>query len=539
LKTLSGKHEAWVVHGSARKEEAKKGISMIVYVGNQLGLATLRFYLAMAASMPPPGAAAKSHFLVLTDEERVWLQSRGVRENDISVFADWVPTRAAVSPNPERLERDYPNASWSALVASERAFTDYSFLFGASGHRPEKSPYTIRLLENLVTFIERAISELRPKAFVCQTADSLISHVLFKVAQQANVPAFAVTPAWLFESEIGEGGYFSNDEFLRCDVMIDAYKRLQGRPLTKQERQRVDSLIEQISSFTGNTRYHERVGRGPLAKWQVLSPQIRSPFSYMFRHARLNKDVFYLKINPWVKLRANLLRSWRHIATTNLLQTVSFEELPSRIVLFAMHFQPEQSTLAQGIFAINQIALIENISKALPLGYTLIVKEHPVGRGTRPSWQYRHIAGLPNVELCDAPAKKIALQCDAVLTITGTIAIEGLVLGKPVVTFGRSFFSYCDLITYVESPQQLRAVLREILVTKSHVKPDREERLRKFLMSYLYGLIPHSPFIENAEHYAARIISILSSTSPSELHHGRLPASHQRRGVQSALSDSL
>ncbi len=481
----------------------------IVYLGNQGGIWNLEFYRAMAVAASERSAGVHAVYLVWLESERDWLTQRGVTDADIMVFESWVTSRRHIAPDPQRLERDYPQAGWSAVAASERAFTDYSFLLGAVGNRAEKSDYVDRLIENVVTFFEEAIRRYRPAAFVCQTPDTLYSHCIFKVAKTHDVTIYAVSPGWLFDEDIGEGGFFSNDEYLRCDRMIAAYERIGTRALTAREHERIDSLLRQILGFSGRTAFYEKM-RGAVFSGNVVSPNIRRALSYLRDNNALDKDALYIRIDPWQKLKANVLRFWRKQTTARLMQTVALEALPTKCVLYAMHFQPEQSTLAQGIFVANQIALIENISKALPLGYRLIVKEHPVGRGRRPAWQYRHIAGLPNVEMCDAPAKEIVKRCDLVMTVTGTIAIEALALGKAVVVFGCHFYSYCDLITTVTDPTQLHAVLHRLLIVRNVPSPEQyDARLRRFLLSYLDGLIPHFPLHEGAHHYGAALMDDL------------------------------
>ena len=39
----------------------------------------------------------------------------------------------------EALHERYPNVPWGTVIAAERSFTDYSFLFGGTGHRRERS----------------------------------------------------------------------------------------------------------------------------------------------------------------------------------------------------------------------------------------------------------------------------------------------------------------------------------------------------------------------------------------------------------------
>jgi hypothetical protein len=484
----------------------------ILYVGNQGGLSVLQFNLGMAEGLRARDSGYTAAYITYLDAERSWLQARGVNSDDVLTFESWVAARRDVAPDPDRLERKYPQACWSSVVASERTFSDYSLLLTAVGQRSEKQSYTIPLVDNVVTLLEKAIEQFKPTAIVCQLADTLSSHCAFKVAAGLNIPIYGIVPGWLFEKGRDKGGFFSKNELLHSDRMISNYARIGNRKLTGDEQKRIDDLIAGVKGYTGNTAFFDQTSGNPFEA-SVVSPQWRRYFQYVFANSRLDKDVVYTKFNPWRKTRANLLRMWRRATSAHLMQTVELEKLPSKCVLYAMHFQPEMSTLAQGIFAANQIALIENISKSLPLGYTLIVKEHPVMRGFRPAWQYRHIADMHNVEMCDAPAKEIIRRCDAVLTISGTIAVEALAFGKPAIVFGGNFYNYCDLITTVHNPETLHAVFHDLLIARNVPDPDEfKARLSRFMLSYLEALIPHFPLPANGNHYGMALHDELQST---------------------------
>ena len=139
-------------------------------------------------------------------------------------------------------------------------------------------------------------------------------------------------------------------------------------------------------------------------------------------------------------------------------------KLPLDFIYYPMHFQPEQSTLAQGNWFLNQISLIENISKSLPLGFTLIVKEHPWGRGNRPNWQYKYISNFHNVQFCDANSIEIIKKSKAVLSISGTTLIEALVLDKPAIMFGKNYFEFSELIHKVSDISDLPKTFPQTLL---------------------------------------------------------------------------
>lgn len=281
--------------------------------------------------------------------------------------------------------------------------------------------------------------------------------------------------------------------------MVSSFAARQGLALTTAEQSRVNALIQSIRGFDGKTAFNAKTSKGKTAGRRALSPNAFRLFSYLGENARRDKRIEYIKIDPLRKMRANLLRLTRKRMTKEVFGPADPSVIPQRSVFFAIHYQPEQSTLAQGIWHVNQIALIENLSKSLPLGYTLVIKEHPWGRGNRPLWQYEHLAGFYNIVFCDAPAKEIIKRVDAVIAVSGTVAMEGLIFDKPTVLLGRNFFEFSDLLYKVPVINDLPEVLARILVDGDYARqPDREARLHRFLMAYLDGLVPYFPLIEHA-----------------------------------------
>ena len=59
------------------------------------------------------------------------------------------------------------------------------------------------------------------------------------------------------------------------------------------------------------------------------------------------------------------------------------------------------STMVYARFYLNQISVIENLSKSIPVGYKIYVKEHPSMIGRRNRDYYNQIKILPNVKLID------------------------------------------------------------------------------------------------------------------------------------------
>lgn len=485
----------------------------VVFVGNQGGLETLAFYRAVARRLSQAHGWSSRFATWLDHEARAALSDAPPGADAITlerVARELTPERESDS---DRLLRDYPGVHWSEAVAAERAFTDYSMLLGSAGDRHESPEYVQRLVVRLVTFLERSIEGC--DVMVCQTADTLCSLLAFKVARRLGVPAFAVAPAWLLEPG-QEGGFLATTEQLACAAMERRMAERGDTPLSATETARTDALLDAIRGFANKTSYTQRTSKGRSGGRNALSPQVWRLPAYLAANARRDRRVEYVAIDPWCKVRANLLRVWRRLASHGCLGPASTEGLPDRSVFYALHYQPEQSTLAQGIWHVNQVALVENISKAMPLGWTLVVKEHPWGRGNRPRWQYRHMARLPNVRFCDAPSKDIIRACRAVVTVSGTVTMEALALDRPVAMLGRNFFECCPLVRRVPGIEALPACLEDILVHRTHeAVPDRDARLRRFLIAYLEGLVPAFPLPERGDVWADALVREVTLAGPA------------------------
>jgi Capsule polysaccharide biosynthesis protein len=109
-------------------------------------------------------------------------------------------------------------------------------------------------------------------------------------------------------------------------------------------------------------------------------------------------------------------------------------------VYYPLHFEPEASTMVAAPHATNQIAIVENLSKSTPLGWTIAVKEHLPMLGRRPSGYYKRLTAIPKVKLITPFANSFELIKTARLTVTvtGTAGLEAVLLKRPALFLGPS-----------------------------------------------------------------------------------------------------
>jgi hypothetical protein len=124
----------------------------------------------------------------------------------------------------------------------------------------------------------------------------------------------------------------------------------------------------------------------------------------------------------------------------SVLQNVSY-------VCVFLQLQPEQTTLPDGGLFVHHLFMIQMLYSAVsPLGLSLVIREHPAtfafvkSSKWRPCDFYSSIKNIgPNIYLDDINADPYSLikNSSAVSAITGTVLLEGLLLGRPVVAFGK------------------------------------------------------------------------------------------------------
>ena len=143
-------------------------------------------------------------------------------------------------------------------------------------------------------------------------------------------------------------------------------------------------------------------------------------------------------------------------------------------VYFPLQLEPERTILVPAPFYSDQIEVITHIAKSLPVGYKLVVKEHPMQeiRGWRPISHYNEIKNMPNVEFYhpSVPSKTLIEKCSLVATITGTSGLEAAINGKPSVVFADTIYSELPSVFRIRNIEELPDVIKTVLETKVSIK---------------------------------------------------------------------
>lgn len=164
---------------------------------------------------------------------------------------------------------------------------------------------------------------------------------------------------------------------------------------------------------------------------------------------------------------AYFIRTWLQWRDLSRRARVRLADLKGkRFVYYPLHVEPE--TGFQGISPeyFYQLSLIAAVSRDLPAGALLAVKEFYSATGRRPRDFYGQICEFKNVVMLETfeVGMECAQQADAVVTICGTAGLEASVAGKPVIAFGqRNIYNLLPNVTVVQDERMLKDHLRRAL----------------------------------------------------------------------------
>ena len=199
-----------------------------------------------------------------------------------------------------------------------------------------------------------------------------------------------------------------------------------------------------------------------------------------------------------------------------------------KYVYYPLHFEPEIALILYAPFYTNQLAIIRNLAQSLPYDTCLYVKDHVVGRGRRMLSFYKDIAGIPNVKLLnpELDSRELIKGSEGVVTVTGTVGMEAILLKKPVITFGDVFYNMADeLVWHTHSFEDLPHLIKRFKAFESN-----DETILAFLAAILAESIPIDPLV------LARAVS--NTDNPQELMSFTAYAEYLEKAIKSSVKAS-
>ncbi len=311
------------------------------------------------------------------------------------------------------------------------------------------------------------LDDFKPDVILDMDNAELQRTVLNEVAWKRRIPYITI--------EYSKYGYYKYPSFQNAFDIDPYFKRIYEEKLKLSDPEMADSIayVEDFRAkndimnpeFSGSvTVQYERdsliwILRVMRGKWNYF-------FDQDIRAGNLStkkkSNMLYARTWPYLKHYYDTMMRKRKFLVPNDLFEDPVEGEP--YVYMPLHLIPESSVFVKASWYVDELNLIEQVSKALPLNWKLYVKEHQAMLGERDPVFYKKAGEIANVRVVRVnyykDPKPWIVNSLGVVTITGTAAYEAALLGKRSVVFGRVPFSLIDGVTVLDSFDDLPDAIR-------------------------------------------------------------------------------
>lgn len=344
--------------------------------------------------------------------------------------------------------------------------------------------------------LEQIFDELRPDVVVPEVGSETMRTATHLIALRRRIDVL-----FLFYT------LFPRPLRLYRDTMhapIVAHEEL--RDVTADERDQVEAFIAEFTARDKPIRDYREA--------RVNATTLRDFARHVAVSARDDRDNEYLRPHRFV---SNYLRERLRAALARRLYRPRRPGRP--FVYFPLHVVDDYKILRVIPHTYDQASLVEQVAGALPHGYDIVLKEHPMSVGRNRLAMLRRLAQIPNARVVEprTSSHELARAAEAVVVISSTVGLEALLHGRPVLTLGQPFYAGYGVTLDVDSFREIREAVPAVLA----FRPEREPLLR-FLAAAMRACWPGKPVLvdrsdANARELAASLDAAARGASPPPL----------------------
>ena len=183
-------------------------------------------------------------------------------------------------------------------------------------------------------------------------------------------------------------------------------------------------------------------------------------------------------------------REWDEIAT-------NVEDLQGVQLLYPLQMQPESTIDVWGCEFRDQVALLNSLLEALDENVSIVIKPNPKSKYEMSGELVQLVKNSPRLKaLPHSTTMQSAWERAAlILTVTGTVAIEAVMAGKPVATLVRTFLNDVKGCPFISSVNEIQSLVAQVRLGE-FPRPTTEDQAQLLgrLAATSYAGIISNPF---------------------------------------------
>lgn len=315
----------------------------------------------------------------------------------------------------------------------------------------------LSIFESEIRLFESVLNEVNPEFIIIRISDVSQIELLYQMCISRKIKPLVLTNTRLgYRSMISD----NPETMYRFKEKLSQQEISNQIDLENDKKKYLKKYTEQMIKFRRNYQTSK------LKKIQAILKFIK-----IFNDKKYKKHYSHFGMSVWSVFCKELEISLKRPFRKKFLLDHSILKINNEkpFIYFPLHFQPERSTLILSPYYTNQLELVENIAKSLPIDYTLLVKEHPKQgvMGWREIGFYKKIIKIPNVKLVHISTENEELinNSSIVITVTGTSGLEAAMAKKPSIILADLIYSDIPSVHRLKKIEELPKLIQDILET--------------------------------------------------------------------------
>ena len=230
-------------------------------------------------------------------------------------------------------------------------------------------------------------------------------------------------------------------------------------------------------------------------------------------HRLLQQDAKQLLMSHVNSKRKNMLQKLKAIVNSQLYLTKKGSNSvidKKNYVYFPIQYFRESRTTIRGDYYYDYRWIIEYISRNLPHNYDLVVKNHPNHLGEMRRDVIKNMANYAHLIHPSIDTKRAVEGSSGVITINNTVGFESLLLGKPVITLGDSFYDNFRSVNAIRNISSINDQIFDLVCDNGMNKKQIIEMI-SIIVSSGYTGVWGDTSEENLEDLATSILDYIES----------------------------
>ena len=347
----------------------------------------------------------------------------------------------------KKFEEKYKINLW-LIAQNERIFFEFNDYY----HFSEQE--IMLILEQECKLYEKIIDEVEPDFLFSRVTDLQQNHIFFEFCKARSIKSLMI-----WNTKIG----------YKCVIVEEPNEELKfskkfDNPLSLEE---IQNYIKENNTFS-KTLHYSKTNRS--SKIQL----IKSAMTFLFDNSNSSKTNFnYFGRSKIKVVFKEIIHRIKSKYRENYLNRNCLNQIPSDkpFVFFSLHYKNDRVMLIGAPFYTDEIEIIKNTVRTLPIGYDLYVKDHPAYKvyGWRKTSFYKELKKIPRVKLLHPLLNPVDVvkKSSLVISINGSTGMEAIVNDKPYIVFVPQDFSFINSVYVLKSFTDLPNAIRTMLNKKT------------------------------------------------------------------------